>query len=155
MTSQKNLETSQKNTEASLRNPKTQVGQLAKQLAELNTTHFSANTQTNPKGQCMAITTRSGKEIGKGIGDNLEVEEEVVNEKNEGEKKESGSEKLSEEGVENNVYSSVNKENKKNKKIECEKKEKSEEEVLQLPQLPYPLNPSKFDKERQQERQFK
>ena len=39
----------QKNTDASLRNLETQVGQIAKQLAEQQEGHFSANTKTNPK----------------------------------------------------------------------------------------------------------
>ena len=49
----------------------TQMGQIAKQLANMNSTPFPANTFTNPKEQCNIITTRSGKEIGVGIGDNL------------------------------------------------------------------------------------
>jgi len=68
----------QKNTEASIRNLETQVGQLAKQLADNQGSHFSTNTQTNPNEHCNSITTRSGKVIGKGIGDNLVVEEEVL-----------------------------------------------------------------------------
>nr|XP_007133334.1 hypothetical protein PHAVU_011G170900g [Phaseolus vulgaris]ESW05328.1 hypothetical protein PHAVU_011G170900g [Phaseolus vulgaris] len=61
----------QKNTEASIRNLETQVGQLAKQLADNQGSQFSANTQTNPKEHCNSITTRSGIIIGKGIGKNL------------------------------------------------------------------------------------
>jgi hypothetical protein len=53
------------------------VGQILKQLSELTTKPFSANTTTNPKEHCKAITTRSGKEIGKGIGDHLSEEKEV------------------------------------------------------------------------------
>ncbi|XP_047166272.1 uncharacterized protein LOC124835393 [Vigna umbellata] len=63
--------TNQKNTEASIRNLETQVGQLAKQLSDQQAGHFSANTQTNPKEHCKSITTRSGKIVGRGIGDNL------------------------------------------------------------------------------------
>jgi len=48
-----------KNTEASIQNLETQVGQLAKQLAENQGEQFSANTQTNPKEHCKSITTRS------------------------------------------------------------------------------------------------
>ena len=73
--------TNQKNTEASIRNLETQVGQLAKQLSDQQTSQFSANTQTNPKEHCKSITTRSGKVVGRGIGDNLGVEEEVLEEK--------------------------------------------------------------------------
>ncbi|XP_052723859.1 uncharacterized protein LOC128193791 [Vigna angularis] len=53
----------QKNTDASIKNLEVQVGQLAKQLANQQGGQFSANTQTNPKEECKAITTRSGKEI--------------------------------------------------------------------------------------------
>ncbi|MCI93557.1 hypothetical protein A2U01_0114855, partial [Trifolium medium] len=42
---------------------------------------FAANTEPNPKEQCKSVTTRSGKEIGKGISDNLRTEEAVVEEK--------------------------------------------------------------------------
>ncbi|XP_019429353.1 PREDICTED: uncharacterized protein LOC109336963 [Lupinus angustifolius] len=53
--------------------------------------HFSANTQTNPKEHYKAITTRSGKVIGKDVGENLAMEEEVLKGKEiEGEKSESG-----------------------------------------------------------------
>jgi len=79
--------TNQKNTEASIRNFEIQVGQLAKQLSDQQAGQFLANTQTNPKEHCNSITTRSGKIVGKGIGDNLVVEEEVL-EKNEIEKEE-------------------------------------------------------------------
>ena len=70
----------QKNTEASIRNLETQVGQLAKQLADQQGSQFSANTQTNPREYCKSITTRSGKVVGEGIGDNLNVEESGVEE---------------------------------------------------------------------------
>jgi hypothetical protein len=72
-----NNEAFQKNTEASIQNLETQVGQISKQSAEHTTTPFSANTTTNPKEQCKSIVTRSGKEIGKGIGDHLNEPEEV------------------------------------------------------------------------------
>jgi len=68
----------QKNIEASIRNLETQVEQLAKQLADNQGSQFSANTQTNLKDHCMSITTINGKVIGKGIGENLVVEEEVL-----------------------------------------------------------------------------
>jgi len=67
-----------KNTEASIRNLETQVEQLSKQLADNKESHFSTNTQTNPKQHYKSITTKSGKDIGKGIGDNLIVEEKVL-----------------------------------------------------------------------------
>ncbi|XP_019414621.1 PREDICTED: uncharacterized protein LOC109326390 [Lupinus angustifolius] len=135
----------QKNTDASIRNLETQVGQLAKQMAEQNTDRqqFSANTQTNPKEHCKSITTRSGKVIGKGIGENLAVEEEVLGEieVEEGQKTvretEKGDVVDSKEGVAN---------------AEDEIREKDDKRKSDLPQLndlPYPKKPSKKDKERQ------
>jgi len=59
--------TNQKNHEASMRNLETQVGQLAKQLAEQQSRQFSANTQPNPKEQCKAITIRCGKQVGSDV----------------------------------------------------------------------------------------
>ena len=54
----------QKSTDAAIKNLETQVGQLANQLAEQQPgPSFSANTQTNPKEHCKAITTRSGREL--------------------------------------------------------------------------------------------
>ena len=54
----------QKSNDAEIKNLETQVGQLAKQLAEQQPeSSFSANTQTNPKEHCKAITTRSGREL--------------------------------------------------------------------------------------------
>ncbi|XP_020238186.1 uncharacterized protein LOC109817364 [Cajanus cajan] len=53
-----------KSTEASIKNLEIQVGQLAKQLAENSGGNFSANTHTNPKENCSAITTRGGKRVG-------------------------------------------------------------------------------------------
>uniref|UniRef100_A0A151UE97 Uncharacterized protein n=1 Tax=Cajanus cajan TaxID=3821 RepID=A0A151UE97_CAJCA len=47
-----------KSTEASIKNLEIQMGQLAKQLAEISSGNFSANTHTNPKENCSAITTR-------------------------------------------------------------------------------------------------
>jgi len=72
--------TNQKYTEASIRNLEIQLGQLGKQLSDQQAGQFSANTQTNPKEHCNSITTRSGKIVGRGIGDNLVVEEEVLEE---------------------------------------------------------------------------
>jgi len=59
--------TNQKNQEAYLRNLETQVGQLAKQLAQQQGGQFSANTKPNPKEQCKAITIRCGKQVGSDI----------------------------------------------------------------------------------------
>jgi len=41
--------THQKNQDTSMRNLETQVGQLAKQMADQQGGQFLANTQTNPK----------------------------------------------------------------------------------------------------------
>ncbi|XP_019453179.1 PREDICTED: uncharacterized protein LOC109354835 [Lupinus angustifolius] len=131
--------TNHKNTEASIRNLETQVGQLAKQMAEQHSDHqhFSANTQTNPKEHCKAITIRSGKVIGKDVGENVAVEEEVLEEKEiEGEKHESGE-----------TQDDENANSKDMNKHKEEEKKKSD--LPQLKNLPYPKNPSKKDKERQ------
>jgi len=137
--------TNQKNTEASIRNLETQVGQLAKQLSDQQAGQFSANTQTNPKEHCKSITTQSGKVVGRGIGDNLGVEEEVLEEKErENEKNECEGEE------EQNKREVVNKREEKEEKNKSEekKREKGEKQVPQLKSLPYPQNPSKKDKER-------
>ncbi|XP_061367654.1 uncharacterized protein LOC133310700 [Gastrolobium bilobum] len=52
-----------KNTQASIRNLENQIGQLAKQMADRTPGTFPSNTVTNPKKDCMAVTTRSGKVI--------------------------------------------------------------------------------------------
>jgi len=51
----------QKSTEASIHNLEIQIGQLAKKLEEKIEKNFRANTEVNPKEQCKAIVTRSGK----------------------------------------------------------------------------------------------
>nr|KYP54057.1 hypothetical protein KK1_000223 [Cajanus cajan] len=94
----------QKNTEASIKNLEVQVGQLAKQLADMSRGPFSVNTKTNPKEHCKAITTRSGKVVGEDVGvsennegadnkeENSELKEvEEESEKNEGENNKSES----------------------------------------------------------------
>ncbi|XP_045816664.1 uncharacterized protein LOC123909798 [Trifolium pratense] len=114
----------QRGNDAVLRNLETQIGQIAKEMANNKNQggSFAANTEPNPKEQCKSITTRSGKEVGKGIGDNLRKEEEVMrraDEEEEGEKK-------------------------GEKEVEVRKEKSS------LPQhLSYPHAPSKKDKERQ------
>jgi hypothetical protein len=50
-----------KNHEASIRNLETQMGQISRQLAERPQGTFPSDTVVNPKEQCKAITTRSGK----------------------------------------------------------------------------------------------
>ncbi|XP_061368697.1 uncharacterized protein LOC133311640 [Gastrolobium bilobum] len=76
-----------RNTQASIRNLENQIGQMAKQMAERTPDTFPSNTVTNPKDDCMAITTRSGKVVAASTkpttnadatGKGKEVEEEVV-----------------------------------------------------------------------------
>ncbi|XP_020203779.1 uncharacterized protein LOC109789275 [Cajanus cajan] len=74
-----------KSTEASIKNLEIQVGQLAKQLAENSGRNFSANTHTNPKENCSAITTRGGKRVGV-------LEDEEEQQEKEAEMKEGGGE---------------------------------------------------------------
>ncbi|KAF1874102.1 hypothetical protein Lal_00041546 [Lupinus albus] len=90
------LMTNQKNIEASIRNLETQVGQLETHMVDQNSDsrQFSANTQTNTKEHCKAITIRGGKVISPDFGKNLTVEKEVLNnEKSVGEKEDSGENK--------------------------------------------------------------
>jgi len=67
--------THQKNQDASMRNLETQVGQLAKQVADQQGGQFFANTQTNPKEQCKVITIRCGKKVGSDV--NEEADENI------------------------------------------------------------------------------
>ncbi|XP_045830863.1 uncharacterized protein LOC123922161 [Trifolium pratense] len=143
----------QRGNDAVLRNLETQIGQIAKEMANNKNQggSFAANTEPNPKEQCKSITTRSGKEVGKGIGDNLRKEEEVMRRADKEEEGESEN-----EAEKNKKEDLVEKE--KNEKTEKNGKnaEKGEKEVEvrkeknSLPQhLPYPHAPSKKDKERQ------
>ncbi|CAJ2654820.1 unnamed protein product [Trifolium pratense] len=143
----------QRGNDAVLRNLETQIGQIAKEMANNKNQggSFAANTEPNPKEQCKSITTRSGKEVGKGIGDNLRKEEEVMrrtDEEEEGESENEAEKNKKEELVEKEK----NEKTEKNEKI-AEKGEKEVEvrkEKSSLPQhLPYPHAPSKKDKERQ------
>ncbi|XP_019433900.1 PREDICTED: uncharacterized protein LOC109340637 [Lupinus angustifolius] len=134
----------QKNTNASIRNLETQVGQLAKQMADHNADRqqFSANTQTNPKEHCKSNTTRSGKVIGKGIGENLAVEQEVLC--------------RTEDGTSEKIIRDVHKgkevehhEGDTTSTVTGENNDERKTELPQLKDLPYPKRPSKKDKERQ------
>jgi hypothetical protein len=159
----------QRGNDAVLRNLETQIVQIAKQVANNNNQggSFSANTETNPKEQCKSITTRSGKEIGKGIGDNLRTEESVVEAREEQEERMEESEK--DAGEKNNEEELVEKEkyqkNEKNKKMNEEeykgevseerkaevqkaRNEKSIQKSPPIQHLPYPHAQSKKDKER-------
>jgi len=128
----------QKNTEASIRNLETQVGQLAKQLADNQGSQFSTNTQTNHKDHYKSITTRSGKVIRKGIGDDLVVEEEVLKDK------ESEKEQIECEGGERR-----NKEDFVDVGEEIEKKNEKQGRSVPIKDVPYPHAPTKKCKERQ------
>lgn len=54
------------------------MGQLARQRTKHSGGRFSANTETNPKDHYKALTTRSGRIIGKDVDDNLAIDEQVV-----------------------------------------------------------------------------
>nr|KYP41458.1 hypothetical protein KK1_037185 [Cajanus cajan] len=113
----------QKNNEASIKNLEVQVGQLAKQLVDMSEGPFSANTKTNPKEYCQAITTRSGKVV----GSDVEVSEK--NEKNE--KEENVELREVEEEIEKNEEGSNKNEgvdSEKKRDEEAEEEEKGEEE---------------------------
>ncbi|GAU39499.1 hypothetical protein TSUD_279200 [Trifolium subterraneum] len=106
------LQQHQRNNDSSINNIETQLGQMANMQGGM----FASNTETNPNEHYKSISTKSGKVIGKDIGDNLETERVVVesNEKQEGEKEES--EKETEE------------KNKEGELVENGKNEKSEKE---------------------------
>ncbi|XP_019429801.1 PREDICTED: uncharacterized protein LOC109337307 [Lupinus angustifolius] len=132
--------TNKKNTDASSRNLETQVGQLAKQMADRQ--QFSANTQTNPKEHCKYITTRSGKVIGKGIRENLDVEQEVLRETEAG----------TSEKVIRDIHKGKEVEHEEGDTTDTVTRENNDERKTELPQLkdlPYPKRHSKKDKERQ------
>nr|KYP46004.1 hypothetical protein KK1_032388 [Cajanus cajan] len=139
-----------KNTEASIKNLEVQVGQLAKQLADMSGGPFSANTKTNPKEHFQEITTRSGKVVGGDVG---------VSEKNEKNERKENVElrEVKEESEKNeeeiNKNESVDSEKIKEKNgEEKENKKKKGKEVIStvlVRNLPYPHAPSKKEKERQ------
>nr|KYP56300.1 hypothetical protein KK1_002537 [Cajanus cajan] len=141
----------QKNTEASIKNLEVQVGQLAKQLADMSGGPFSANTMTNPKEYCQAITTRSGKVVGEDVG----VSENNEDAENEGENNElkEVEEEIEKNEEENNKSEIINSEKQKEKNgVEKEKKKKKGKEVIStvpIQNLPYSHAPSKKEKERQ------
>ena len=78
----------QKSNEAAIKNLETQVGQLAKQLADQPSgSTFTGNTHVNPKGHCSAITTRSGRVLEPIMNEEIvNDEEEVVENEKEVEK---------------------------------------------------------------------
>ncbi|XP_045802249.1 uncharacterized protein LOC123895808 [Trifolium pratense] len=157
---QQETQTYQRGNDAVLRNLETQIGQIAREMSNNKNQGgtFAANTEPNPKEQCKSITTRSGKEVGKGIGDNLKTEGEVLR------RKEKEGVEESEPGVEENKEGDLV-ENEKNEKEEEElegevsserkkknqkaREEKSIQKTPPVQHLPYPHAPSKKDKERQ------
>ena len=116
------------------------MGQLAKELVDNQGSQFSANTQTNPKEHCMSITTRSGKVIGKGTGDNLVVEDEVLNDI-----------EIEKEEIECEGGKRRNKEDVVDVGEKIEKNQRSEKQERSVPikDVPYPHAPTKKCKERQ------
>ena len=127
----------QKNTDASIKNLEVQVGQLAKQVANQQSNSFSANTEANPKEQCKAVVTRSGKEVGLNAKGSDEAK---VKPSDRGEEKDE--EEMDEEIV-------VEEEENKSENRENEKKKEVAIKPPPVKTLPYPLKPSKKDKERQ------
>ncbi|XP_052113673.1 uncharacterized protein LOC127744887 [Arachis duranensis] len=68
-------------TKASIRNLEVQMGQLAKQVAEVakkSTNSFSSNTVPNPREECKAIHLRSGKAVGREAQGSEEQVEEAL-----------------------------------------------------------------------------
>lgn len=51
---------------------------MAKQFANQQGETFTTNTQTNPNEHCKFVTTRSDREVGRSIGDNLENQKVVI-----------------------------------------------------------------------------
>ena len=130
------------------------LSQISQILANQQGGNFTANTQNNPKNeQCKAVTTRSGKVIGQGISDNLEVERRIVEDEEEIEKeedeKEEGDVYSDKEGVNNRSTVEKNQKNQKNKEgvvekeVETKKKKKEAEKNVQTHKLPYPKAHSK------------
>nr|KYP48031.1 hypothetical protein KK1_030322 [Cajanus cajan] len=141
----------QKNTEASIKNLEVQVGQLAKQLADMSKGPFLANTKTNPKEYCQAITTRSGKVVGSDIG--VSGDHEGVDNKEENSKLKAVEEEIEKNEGESNKNEGVDSEKIKEKNgLKKEKNKKKGKEVIStvpIKDLPYPHAPSKKEKERQ------
>jgi hypothetical protein len=163
----------QKSNDAAIKNLETQVGQLAKQLAEQQTgPSFSANTQTNPKEHYKAITTRSGKELMSENNKRVESEqrekkkeneEEIVEENIDGEvgewseeeeveknEKNGEVEKKKSVEIEKNKSDEVMVEEVKKKRARSSRVAKGKEVVSATPiqNLPYPHAPSKRENER-------
>ena len=67
-----------KSTKSALKNLETQVGQLAKQLAEKSSNNFKANTEKNPKEECNAVMTRNMKRVAVEDEDIVAFKEQTV-----------------------------------------------------------------------------
>ncbi|MED6190976.1 hypothetical protein PIB30_111326, partial [Stylosanthes scabra] len=52
-----------KNQESAIRNLETQVGQIARQLSTTLPNAFPSDTKVNPRGECKAVTLRSGRTL--------------------------------------------------------------------------------------------
>ncbi|MED6154476.1 hypothetical protein PIB30_112904, partial [Stylosanthes scabra] len=52
-----------KNQESAIRNLETQVGRIARQLSTTLPNAFPSDMQVNPRGECKAITLRSGRTL--------------------------------------------------------------------------------------------
>ena len=70
-----------KSIESALKNLEVQVGQLAKQIADKSSNSFVANTEKNPKEECIAVMTRSKRFV------EVEDEDSVVSKKKAAKKK--------------------------------------------------------------------
>ncbi|MED6202873.1 hypothetical protein PIB30_109921, partial [Stylosanthes scabra] len=68
-----------KNQESAIRNLETQVGQIARQLSTTLPNAFPSDTQVNPRGECKAVTLRSGRNLEEDKAKNLNkrTEEEL------------------------------------------------------------------------------
>jgi len=168
----KRQEDERKNNEASKKLLETQIGKMAKQLAEQSKGWFLGNTKENPKNEtCNAIELRSKKVLtplapkAKKIVDEVVVEEVEIDDE---------VEKNSDEGVVEKGNDQCIVENEKKKKIEGEKSEKliDEDSILRKsksqivkdgdkPQvvpsyvkLPYPHLAKKNKKEESQFKKF-
>ena len=74
-----NIKTHCTNMNASIKSLEMQVGQLANEIKNQSKGKFSIDTKQNPRDQCKAIITRSGKEVGSSklkevMGEEVEVE---------------------------------------------------------------------------------
>ncbi|XP_024630203.1 interaptin-like [Medicago truncatula] len=125
----KSQDIERKNNEASRKLLETQLGQLAKQLAEQNKGGFSGNTKENPKNEtCNAIELRSKKVLTPLVPrSQKKVDEEVVEVEEDGEA-EKNVEEVVEKETEHDVVEKESDqgvfENERKKKTEVEKSEK-------------------------------